>query len=488
MVQKNQELERERLTIENRAEAQFRIYKNLMNLARLEEHAKIEVLRGLEEMTFEARRQGRAEPLAAIAAYNQVSAAFSLQRARDLNQLKERRFLEVYLSVERSAVPFSDEPGIYFPPLKTWQAISALRKEKYEVSSLPDDEKGRKEAKSIAAMLTETIKTSDIPQTATLKDVLGLFIEKMAEKGKELPILIDTNAFKEDAADAPDPYDTTVKFPPYPKTMSLATALRFALSQIPSNNATYLIRRNYIEVTTNDRMVREKVLRVYPVGDLVIPISQSGGTQNFNFGGGGQQPVGQMPQFGQLGGQIGQFGIRRPGYESIRRTLGCRRPWQRFWSAELRRSTGSHRWPVWPVRPRCSGRFWSGRPVWPRSPDRFWRVDGWRLRSTCRPAWQFPGRGRFVQWRLVSGRLQRLPRCARRSQAVSLISVITKVVAPGEWFVTQQPNPFQQNIFAPFMGGARHAGCQLFGMMGGGMFGTMGGDVRYGGTAPAGAG
>src|SRR5207237_4131703 len=64
-ITKVQEQERERKTIEDRTEAQFRAFKNLMYVARLEEHTKNEVLRGLEEMAVEARRQGRPAPLVA---------------------------------------------------------------------------------------------------------------------------------------------------------------------------------------------------------------------------------------------------------------------------------------------------------------------------------------------------------------------------------------------------------------------------------------
>src|SRR5262245_19913959 len=279
-----------------------------MNIARMEEITKNEVLRGLESMAVEARREGRPEPLVALVAYNQVSAAFNLQRAAELKQLKDQRFMEVMLSVEKSHVPFSDEPGIYFPPLRTWKAITDLRKENYEVSSLPVDDKGTKEATSVAKMLAEPIETSNFQQKMPLRDFLGLLYEIFKRKNQELGILIDTNAFKEENPDAPSPYDVEIQFQPFPKTMSTATALRVALSQIPTGNATYMIRRNYIEVTTNTFMVREKVLRVYPVGDLVIPISQTGGMQNFNFQGGGQ--FGALGQFGQVGGglQFGQFG------------------------------------------------------------------------------------------------------------------------------------------------------------------------------------
>ena len=110
-ITKVEEQERERKTIEDRTEASFRVYKNLMNIARREEHTKNEVLHGLEQMAVEARNQGRAEPMVAQAAYNQVSAGFNLQRAREIRQLKEQRFLEVMLSVDKSSVPFSDSPA-----------------------------------------------------------------------------------------------------------------------------------------------------------------------------------------------------------------------------------------------------------------------------------------------------------------------------------------------------------------------------------------
>ena len=34
-----------------------------------------------------------------------------------------------------------------------------------------------------------------------------------------------------------------------------------------------MIRRNFVEVTSIERQTSDRVLRVYPVGDLVIPIS-----------------------------------------------------------------------------------------------------------------------------------------------------------------------------------------------------------------------
>jgi len=461
VARKMQEQERERKTIEDRIEAQFRVYKNLMNLARFEEHTKTEVLQGLENMAIERRRQGGREPLVAAAAYNQVSAAFNLQRAREIRQLKEQRFMEVMLSVDKSHIPFSDEPGIYFPPLKTWQAITKLRKEKYEVSSLPDDDKGRKEAKSIADLLAEPLPMGDFQNPMTLKEALGLFYEKFAAKQKELPIMIDTAAFKEENPDAAEVYDTPVKFPPYPKVMSMATALRIALSQVPTNNATYLIRRNYIEVTTNDRMVREKVLRVYPVGDLVIPISQAGGTQNFNFQGGGQQgQQGQIGQFGQQLGQIGQIGQQLGQFGQIGQLGQIGGQIGQIGQIGLGGGLGGigQIGQLGQIGLGGIGQIGQLGQI---------GLGGVAIGGFGQPQGQlgnFQGVGGSFNGGSFQGGFNGSLGALGATQAVSLISVITKVVAPGEWFITKQPNPFQQNIFQPF-GGA-------FGMMGmGGMFG-----------------
>src|SRR5262249_28846341 len=117
-------------------------------------------------------------------------------------------------------------------------------------------------------LLNETIETKDLQQPLTLKEALGLIQEKVNEKYKEvdaLPILVDDEAFKEANPDAPDIYDTQVKCPPYPRHMSVVTALRVALSKVPTRNATFLLRGGFVEVTTTqeaslNRLLRRKVL------------------------------------------------------------------------------------------------------------------------------------------------------------------------------------------------------------------------------------
>src|SRR5262249_50749316 len=79
--------------------------------------------------------------------------------------------------------------------------------------------------------------------------------------------------------------------------VSMATVLRLLLAQVKGDvyTGTYLVRRDYIEVTTTYNAAAEKVIRAYPVADLVIPIPDSFNAQavqqNLNTFGQFQQAV-----------------------------------------------------------------------------------------------------------------------------------------------------------------------------------------------------
>src|SRR6266851_2080188 len=80
---------------------------------------------------------------------------------------------------------------------------------------------------------------------------------------------------------------------------------------------TVVIRRSFIEITTVKRYLEDKVIRIYPVGDLVMPINggvQGGGMQ-VGFQGGGQNRGGFGGQIqGGFGGQFqGGFGGMQMG-------------------------------------------------------------------------------------------------------------------------------------------------------------------------------
>ncbi len=138
--------EQERKSFEDRVDAQFRLYKNLMTQARFEERTKNDIMQAMVAMQDEARAKGYSVPTASKAMYDIALAALPLQTHNSLIRKREAGWLTILMGVEKSHVPYPDEPGIYFPPLATWKAIIRARKDKYDVMSLPDDYEGRKEA------------------------------------------------------------------------------------------------------------------------------------------------------------------------------------------------------------------------------------------------------------------------------------------------------------------------------------------------------
>jgi hypothetical protein len=131
-------------------------------------------------------------------------------------------------------------------------------------------------------LLQEVIDMKDFQVPMTLKEALGLLQDKLNAKYGEdaLPILVDEEAFK-----GADPnatvFDTQVKFPPFPRRMTIAVALRVALSRIESAEATFLLRNGVIEVTTLHAaspqvLLRQKVFARFdrrPLAEVVEELS-----------------------------------------------------------------------------------------------------------------------------------------------------------------------------------------------------------------------
>lgn len=108
-------------------------------------------------------------------------------------------------------------------------------------------------SRELLAWLDETIDLKRYQQQQTLQEILDKFIADFAARGKELPVLVDKTAFREEHPDAPDVTDVPVRFPDTPRRMTFGRALRYALSRVPTDNATFLVRGGTLEITTLDR-------------------------------------------------------------------------------------------------------------------------------------------------------------------------------------------------------------------------------------------
>jgi hypothetical protein len=299
--------------LEERIRERLARFHDLMNQGR-----ELEANKAAQLLREDLANQGVRPPVAVTAAYRQSLIAYNLREVRDLERRRQERFLATLLEVERSAVPFPDEPPVEFPPAATWRALTALRKEKYENSGFATETPRR--MVEMRNTLNRVIKFEGINDP---KATLGEFLESLSDR-YDLTFEINEQAFKAAQLNS-DAISTAIAEKPLPKMakVTLSTLLRKVLSRIPNSTpggtATYIIRPDVIEITTIDFAVAEKSVRVYPVADLVIPIPNSFNQQSvqnqatiFGFGGsfglaGAAITVGGLA--GGLGGIGGQFGL-----------------------------------------------------------------------------------------------------------------------------------------------------------------------------------
>src|SRR5207248_3895389 len=150
-----------RKTEEERFEARFKVYKNLMNEARYDilrrQAATEEILKGMMQIQEEAKVKGMRVPLASQVAYTQTLASYNLAVQEDLRPERERNFLAIMLEVEKAHIPLPDEPPIHFmtrlpvsQQIKAWKLLTQRPQELYgDAADFLDDREGRTAANDV---------------------------------------------------------------------------------------------------------------------------------------------------------------------------------------------------------------------------------------------------------------------------------------------------------------------------------------------------
>jgi len=247
----------------------------------------IEGIHGNADAYEEAEAVARAAVLtrpgngpSAAALFNS-EAAGQLDKAFRMRSLRADRFLETLHQVELSHVPFPDEPPIRWPSAEVWKALTERRRKWASV----DLRKNSPAEDRILAALNETTELEFVDNP--LVDALS-FIGDL----HNITILPKEAALAEDGIALDEPINLVLS------GISLRSALRIMLQPL---GLTYVIEDEVMKITTEIDAEEVMTTRVYPVGDLVIPITtpQSAGIGQGLGGGGG---VGG----GQGGG--GQFG------------------------------------------------------------------------------------------------------------------------------------------------------------------------------------
>jgi hypothetical protein len=320
--EERRKLEQLRLGQEDRIRERLRQYHVLMDQAR-EEEAAVRA----NDLRQDLINEGASVPPAVNAAYYMALFGHNIHELQELRRVRQERFMLTLMQVERSHIPFPDEPPVQFPPAATWKALSALRKAKYESSGFGPD--APKRMLYLRDRLSETVDFGgfDDPKFS-LQDALEYLTDRY-----DLSFDVLEPAFKAAGYADKSVMSESIANPSIPRMrgVTLGTVLRKVLARIqtpPGKEATYIIRRDQIEITTADFAVAEKSIRVYPVADLVVPIPNAVNTQSvinqatiFGFGGslgvaqtqaatflGGGFNVGGLGGIGGLGGGLGGFG------------------------------------------------------------------------------------------------------------------------------------------------------------------------------------
>lgn len=306
---------------ENRTKNRIDQFRQLMKQARFElayQEAQL--------MIQERVNKGQQVPPAAVASYIIGQQATQLREWRELVRIREDRFLLSMMQTEKSNIPYPDEPPVHFPPATVWRELTSLRRDAYLNSNLgPSPTQSQLQLKSM-------IEDQEVaPLEGNLNDIPLFELLQKLSKQYGISFIIMEEHFKAEQVN-----DIKDKKPNLAATqlrgMKLGTFLDIVLL---SMNATYIVRPDYVEITTFNRRLEEKVTRVFPVADLVIPIPSSVnqatlqqnqqfqnqqlaifgqviGAANFfgnNGGGGGgfnQGQGGGQGQFANLGQQPGQ--------------------------------------------------------------------------------------------------------------------------------------------------------------------------------------
>ncbi len=246
----------------------------------------------------------------ATAALVSAESAGQLDKAFRLRSLRADRFLETLYQVELSHVPFPDEPPIRWPPAEVWRALTERRKKWASV----DLHKNSPAEEKIQAALID-------PQGVDIEFIDQPLTDAMVflADAHDITIIIDRAALQEEGVALDEPINATLS------GITLRSAMKIILEPL---GLTYIIEDEVMKITTIIAAEEKLSTRVYPVGDLVIPISNPlAGGLGQGFGGaggfGGQGGLGGGGQFGQgapgFGGQQGGggggglFNIAAPG-------------------------------------------------------------------------------------------------------------------------------------------------------------------------------
>ena len=318
---------RQKLIVADQVEArEERIRERIKSFATLMSQARYEdAYREALVMESEALNAGYGSPGATFAVSRIGQAASNYRDFRELVRLREDRFLMSMMEVEKSHMPYPDEPAVHFPPAKVWRELTTRRREFSGTDFDRDFTPRQKQRFSILqSAMNQTLDLSTLTEPSyKLGLVLSILQDLISVKMKtDVKLYVNYNTF-------PNPADA--------KTMLKETDVNLSSLKTVNENETlreitfktvldtvlrqagwaFWITPDYLEIVPIDYAKTTKVFKVLPVEDLIVPVPNAVNTlalaQNLQvlgqvFSLGGAQTFGGQNGFQVQGGNVVGFG------------------------------------------------------------------------------------------------------------------------------------------------------------------------------------
>ncbi|MGE5192841.1 MAG: hypothetical protein ACM3U2_10085 [Deltaproteobacteria bacterium] len=210
-------------------------------------------------------------------------AAGQLDKAQRLRYLRYDKFLAQLHQCELAHVPFPDEPPLLYPAPEVWKALTERRQKWASVDLVrynPTEEKMRRSLSK-----PTTVDFIDLP----LEDCITFLKEY-----HNINIWVDKATLADEGVALDQPI--TLKL----AGVSMRSVLKLLLEPV---QLTYVIEDEVMKITTSAKAGEKLTTRVYPVGDLVVPIINAQMLSRFGGGGGAAGGIGGFG--GGLGGSGG---------------------------------------------------------------------------------------------------------------------------------------------------------------------------------------
>jgi tetratricopeptide (TPR) repeat protein len=212
---------------------------------------------------------------------------------------KEKGFVDTMNLVDKSSIPFPDDPPIVYIDAEKWQQLTARRKDKYSSMDLAKVSPTEKKLKE--ALKSET-------SLDFVEQPLSVIIDYLKDFHK-IQIQLDRKALEGGAVTSETPVTVNLKGIP------LKSALRRMLRDL---DLTFVIKKEdedaWIVITTKEEADTNTDYfwnKAYPVADLVVPIqsnSMGGMGMMGGMGGGMMGGMGGGGMGGMSGGGMGGMG------------------------------------------------------------------------------------------------------------------------------------------------------------------------------------